>query len=117
MNIPPQMRATILLVSCALAACGGGADNTLTQWPASQGGENPPPAPAPIEAVITNADALHDLLPADAVAKLFDPVAFGTTIRDVTDPVLVAFTVRATLAQLTDGSRPNAVYNWYGNHY
>lgn len=89
----------------------------LSAWPASQTGENPPPAPPEVEAVITNVDALSSVLPLAAVARLFDPVALGTTIRDITDPVLVAFTVRATLAQLNDGSRLDQVYNWYGNPY
>lgn len=101
-----------------LAACSGSATPTgSAAWPASQAGESPPPAPPQVEAVITQADALSSLLPAAAVARLFDPISLGTTIRDLTDPLLVAFTVRATLAQLNDGSRLSQVYNWYGNPY
>ena len=85
------------------------------QWPAHQTGENPPTAPAEIEAVIDNLDALADVLPDEAVTLLFDPIAFGVTVRDVTDPALVAFSVRATLAQLNDGSRLEHAYHWYGH--
>jgi alpha/beta superfamily hydrolase len=103
-----------------LGACSGSSTSTsdgsgLTAWPKSQTGESPPPAPPQIEAVITQLDALAAMLPAAAVARLFDPVAFGVTIRDLTDPALVAFEVRATLAQLQDGSRLSQAYNWYGN--
>lgn len=105
-----------------LGACSGSSSSTsdgsaLSAWPKSQTGENPPPAPAQIEAVITQLDALSAMLPAAAVARLFDPVAFGVTIRDLSDPNLVAFEVRATLAQLQDGSRLSQAYNWYGNPY
>lgn len=103
------------------AACSGSSSSqsiggdTLKAWPPSQPGENPPPAPAAIEAVITQADALAALLPTAALARLFDPVALGMTIHDITDPGLLAFTVRATLAQLGDGSRLDQVYHWYGH--
>ncbi|NGY05756.1 alpha/beta hydrolase family protein [Solimonas terrae] len=103
-----------------LSACGSAApDNgdALATWPDWQTGENPPPAPSEVEAVITNVDALASVLPTAAVARLFDPIVLGTTVRDLTDPELIAFTVRATLAQLHDGSRLDQVYNWYGNPY
>ncbi len=112
-----------LLISAVatLAACSSSSSpdggSSLNTWPAWQTGENPPPAPPEVEAVITNVNALTSVLPLSAVARLFDPVALGTTIRDLTDPVLIAFTVRATLAQLNDGSRLDQVYNWYGNPY
>lgn len=108
--------AVAALPACSSSSSPDGGGH-LSAWPASQTGENPPPAPPEIEAVITNIDALNSALPLAAVARLFDPVALGTTIRDITDPVLVAFTVRATLAQLNDGSRLDQVYNWYGNPY
>ncbi|HEY9547381.1 MAG TPA: alpha/beta fold hydrolase [Solimonas sp.] len=108
-------------VIVALSACGGSAAPSsgaaLKDWPTWQTGENPPPAPPEVEAVIDNVDALASVLPTAAVARLFDPVVLGTTIRDLTDPELIAFTVRATLAQLHDGSRLDQVYNWYGNPY
>ena len=88
---------------------------TLSEWPPHQSGESPPPAPAEIEAVINDVDALADLLPRAAVAGLFDPIAFGVTVRDLSDPSLVAFMVRATLAQLNDGSRLDHTYHWYGH--
>lgn len=108
--------AVVTLTACTSSSSPDGGSQ-LSAWPASQTGENPPPAPPEVEAVITNVDALSAVLPLAAVARLFDPVALGTTIRDITDPVLVAFTVRATLAQLNDGSRLDQVYNWYGNPY
>ncbi len=121
----PTFRVLVLL-SCLLSvACVGnsgedaaksaGVAARSAEWPPYQTGENPPPAPAEIEAVITQLDALADLLPRSVVTSLFDPIAFGVTVRDLTDPSLMAFTVRATLAQLNDGSRPEHAYNWYGH--
>lgn len=122
MSLTSVALRSLRLLGCGLlwllAACSGSAAPTgSAAWPASQAGESPPPAPPQVEAVITQVDALSSLLPTAAVARLFDPISLGTTIRDVTDPLLVAFTVRATLAQLNDGSRLNQVYNWYGNPY
>ncbi|AXQ28724.1 alpha/beta fold hydrolase [Solimonas sp. K1W22B-7] len=113
-------RITALLLAGLLAACGssqtpGGGLNAPKAWPASGPGEDPPPAPAPIEAVLGQLDLLPALLPPAVATTLFDPVAAGVTIRDLTDPALVAFTVRATLAQLQDGSRLAQVYHWYGH--
>lgn len=118
----------VLLLNFALTACIGsdGASSArsanaasaapkLAQWPPHQTGENPPPAPNEIEAVISQADALADLLPRSVVTALFDPIAFGVTVRDLTDPSLMAFMVRATLAQLSDGSRLDHAYHWYGH--
>ncbi len=111
----------MLLVPMLLGACSESSDPastagaSLKHWPASQPGENPPAAPDEIEAVITDVDALAALLPTDAVAALFNPVAFGVTVRDLTDPALLAFQVRATLAQLQDGSRGEHAYHWYGH--
>lgn len=107
------MALAALLAGCGSDAPGDGA--ALDAWPASQPGESPPPAPAAIEAIITDVDALAGALPTAALARLFDPVAVGGTIADVTDPALVAFTVRATLAQLQDGSRLQQVYHRYGH--
>jgi len=115
------LSGVLAAVALLCAACSGGSSSqssggdTLKAWPPSQPGENPPPAPAAIEAVITQADALAALLPTAALARLFDPVALGMTIHDITDPGLLAFTVRATLAQLGDGSRLDQVYHWYGH--
>lgn len=121
----PSLLCALLLVACGDGASpvapvggGGGAGSGsagLKVWPTAQSGENPPPAPAEIEAVITNADALAALLPVDAVARLFDPVAFGVTVGELGDPALMAFMVRATLAQLQDGSRLEQTYHWYGH--
>lgn len=112
-------------VLLALAACssggegldgvGGGGDASLKSWPVSQGGENPPPAPAEIEALIGQLDSLAALLPRDVAARLFDPIAFGMTVADLSDPALVAFSVRAALAQAQDGSRVDHAYHWYGH--
>lgn len=115
----PPLRTLLLVVPLMLGACSGGsedaASSTAVQWPPAQAGESPPPAPAAIEAVITNVDALAAVLPTAAVARLFDPVALGLTLADLADPALVAFTVRATLAQLQDGSRLQQVYHRYGH--
>lgn len=110
---------TSLAALLALSACSASSDSLssrgLDEWPPSQAGEGPPPAPAEIEAVIDQVDQLADILPDEAVTLLFDPLAFGVTLRDVTDPSLVAFQVRATLAQLNDGSRLDHAYHWYGH--
>ncbi len=111
--------AQAMFVATLLAGCGDGSTpaggSTADTWPPSQAGESPPSAPAQIEAVINDLDALADVLPRDAVARLFDPLALGATIADISDPALAAFTVRATLAQLQDGSRLQQVYHWYGH--
>ena len=117
MNMTP-LRTLALLIPLLLAACGssdGGSGGKLAQWPASQPGESPPAAPAEIEAVISELDTLAALLPTGALSAVFDPVAFGVTVRDITDPNLAAFQVRATLAQLQDGSRLEHAYHWYGH--
>lgn len=111
----------ILIVG--LAACGGGsgspdgAAGDLKSWPAHAPAPNPPPAPPQIEAVIAALDALAAVLPGEAATALFDPVAFGVTIRDLTDPALVAFQVRATLAQLQGTCRQDSPYHCFGNPY
>lgn len=118
------LNALLVLVVMISAGCSprsttgdaaASANVTLKAWPVAQEGEDPPPAPAEIEAVITQADTLAGLLPQAAVARLFDPIAFGITVRELSDPALIAFMVRATLAQLTDGSRLQQVYHWYGH--
>lgn len=120
-------RASIWLLAACLAACGGGADvagpapggpsDDLAAWPEHAPAENPPPAPAPIEAVITNLDALAAALPTNVATALFDPIAFGVTVRDLTDPALVAFQVRATLAQMQGACRMDSPYHCFGNPY
>ncbi|MFA5939622.1 MAG: alpha/beta fold hydrolase [Sinimarinibacterium sp.] len=120
MKLRPALYLSLML-PFLLSGCGS--DNSagssggveLKQWPASQGGENPPPAPDEVEAVIGDLDALAAMLPTDAVTALFDPIAFGVTVRDISDPELAAFQVRATLAQLQDGSRVEHAYHWYGH--
>ncbi|MEQ1439733.1 alpha/beta fold hydrolase [Fontimonas sp. SYSU GA230001] len=113
--------SALLMLASLLTGCGSGDSPptsgtvTLEQWPASQPGENPPPAPAEVEALIGNLDALAALLPTAVVAALFDPIAFGVTVRDLGDPQLAAFQVRATLAQQQDGSRIEHAYHWYGH--
>ncbi len=110
----PASAAAMLLVACGGASAPNG-EFAADAWPPSQAGESPPPAPAQIEAVIDDLDALTEVLPRDAIARLFDPLALGATIADLGDPALAAFTVRATLAQLQDGSRLQQVYHWYGH--
>lgn len=117
-----QKWAAIWLSVAALSACGGSpapdaAARDSNVWPAHAPAENPPAAPPEIEAVIQDLDALADLLPRDAVTALFDPIAFGTTVRDLTDPAMVSFQVRATLAQLQGACRQDSPYHCYGNPY
>lgn len=112
----------LLLAAFLLSACVGAPGDELTGskagsngWPAFRTGENPPPAPAEVEAVITNSDAVAKMLPRAQATALLDPVAFGVTINDLSDPALVAFQTRATIAQAQDGSRLDHAYHWYGH--
>ena len=114
----------LVLLSVSLMACGGNsssggaaAASGLASWPASQQGENPPPAPEQFEPIVTNGAELAAMLPSNVVNRLFDPVAFGYTINDISDPVIVEHMVRSTFAQLQDGSRPQHAYHWYGHPY
>lgn len=116
--------ACVVLISIMLIACGentsssGGARaDGLTSWPASQQGENPPPAPEQFEPIVTNGDELASTLPINVANQLFDPVGLGYTINDISDPVIVEHMVRSTFAQLQDGSRPQHAYHWYGHPY
>lgn len=115
--------ATALLFS--LAACGAGStagpngngqpDGELKDWPEYQQGQNPPPAPEQFEPIVSNADALASQLPQAAINRLFDPTAFGYTINDISDPVVMEHTVRSVIAQLQDGSRLEHAYHYYGH--
>lgn len=112
------MMAAALL---ALAACssggdvaGGGASNK-SAWPAYQSGQNPPAAPEQFEPIVSNSDALASMLPQTALNRLFDPTAFGYTINDISDPVVMEHTVRSVIAQGSDGSRLEHAYHWYGH--
>ena len=111
--------ATALLCACGSAATGTGPDadtqRGLNGWPSHGPAEGPPPAPDAIEAAVTEVDLVADMVPDEAATLLFDPIAFGVTVRDLTDPSLVAFQVRASLAQLQDGSRLDHAYHWYGH--
>ena len=111
-----------LALALSLAACNNAsapeaAPQEAKAWPANGPAENPPPAPPEIEAVITDLDALAKMLPRDVVTALFDPIAFGVTVRDLTDPELVSFMVRATLAQAQGHCRQDSPYQCYGNPY
>jgi len=113
-------RIAALLLALWLAACGGGSQapggaGVLPKaWPASGPGEDPPPAPPVVEALMGRLDLLPALLPPAVATTLFDPLITGVTVRDLTDPALVAFTVRATLAQLL-GPKPAEIFHWYGH--
>ena len=111
----PALLALILTACQSAESPLDSRNQTIDSWPEHRGGENPPPAPEEIEAVINDLDALAEMLPREAVTSLFDPIAFGVTVRDLSDPSLVAFQVRATLAQLQDGSRLDHGYHWYGH--
>lgn len=121
--IQPAVRSCFaLLVAATMLGCGddnaaGNGSSALKQWPPSQQGEDPPAAPDAVSQVVGSTAALLDLLPTDVVVRLFDPVAFGYTINDITDPIIVEHMVRSTLAQLQDGSRLDQVYHWYGHPY
>lgn len=109
----------IAVLMVGLSACGGGessnADGESGAWPKYGPAQNPPPAPPEVEAAITQLDALAALLPREAVSALFDPLAFGVTVRDLGDPALVAFQVRATLAQLQGACRVDSPYHCFGH--
>lgn len=118
----------LIAASLLLGACGGDGINAadggssqpttgLQQWPPYQPGEDPPPAPEEFEPIVTNGDALASTLPTEVATRLFDPVAFGFTINDISDPVIVEHMVRSTFAQLQDGSRLEHAYHWYGHPY
>lgn len=116
--------AYVVLVSIVLIACGESSNSSgaangggQSSWPTSQQGENPPPAPEQFEPIVTNGEALADALPIDVANQLFDPIAIGYTINDISDPVIIEHMVRSTFAQLQDGSRPQHAYNWYGHPY
>lgn len=122
------LRACMLLgAALMLSACGsgssgnhgggGGPTTGLQAWPAWQEGQNPPAAPDEFAPIVTNLDALASALPREAATRLFDPIAFGFTIHDISDPVIVEHMVRSTLAQLQDGSRLEHAYHWYGHPY
>ncbi len=115
----PLLSLFALLTACSHSGQGpvsrAEEEEVMERWPDYRSGENPPPAPEEIEAVITELDALAELLPDEALTLLFDPIAFGVTVRDLSDPALVAFQVRATLAQMEDGSRLDHAYHWYGH--
>lgn len=108
-----------VVLALFLIGCQNNAEPTkaasMSEWPPHRSGEGPPPAPPEVEAVINDLDALAQMLPREAVVALFDPIAFGVTVRDASDPSLSAFMVRATLAQLNDGSRLDHAYHWYGH--
>lgn len=109
----------------ALTGCGGVSSNAvdgaarstapIKEWPAHRQGIDPPAAPPEIEAVITNLDALASMLPRQAVVALFDPIGLGAAVRDIADPALLSFHVRAVLAQYQTGTRPDSPYHGYGN--
>lgn len=112
---------TVLLLACGSSSNGdenagaGGTTGELKEWPASQQGQNPPPAPEQFEPVVANADDLANMLPGDVLNRLVDPASFGYTINDITDPVIVEHMVRSSFAQLQDGSRLEQAYHWYGH--
>jgi dienelactone hydrolase len=115
-----------LLLAVMVVACGSGGDGSgtpgavdaeLKAWPAHGPADNPPAAPPEIEAVIQRLDVVAGLLPANVATAVLDPVAFGVTVRDLTDPVLVAFQIRATLAQLQGACRVDSPYHCFGNPY
>lgn len=113
----------LMALAAVLTACNGGngsgqtgtSSRALQQWPASQPGEDPPPAPEEFAPIVSNADALAGALPSEVAVRLFDPLAFGYTINDISDPLIVEHMVRATIAQLQDGSRLEHAYHWYGH--
>lgn len=90
-------------------------------WPVSVQGENPPESPVPGESTETNDDVLFqlgmvsDMLPRQQLAGVVDPIALGYTLSDITNPALLEFQIRAMAAQLTDGSRVDQVFHWYGH--
>lgn len=122
-----------LMVSLmALQACNGpSADSALSAsgtspvktmaassdfgWPASKPGEDPPASPLPTAEGAAQLKAAAAAIPIAPAVEAANYVAFGYTVRDVSDPVLMEFQARAMAAQLQDGSRVQHAYHWYGN--
>lgn len=109
----PKLLCVVAVLLCACDSAPNSADagsawpqEGLKSWPAYQSGEYPPAAPAEVEAVIASMDNAAGELPLDVITQLADPLTFGVTTGDMTDPSLVAFHIRASVAQLNDGSRP-----------
>ena len=84
-------------------------------WPVSVQGENPPENPVNNDDVLTQLGMVSDMLPRQQLAGVVDPIALGYTLSDITDPALLEFQIRAMAAQLSDGSRVDQVFHWYGH--
>lgn len=115
--------AVVLTIVIFLSACsspeGGTGSNAsgLSAWPEFQAGQEPPPLPEEFAPLVAGSDDLFSQLPTEVAVRLFDPAAFGYTLNDVTDPVIVEHMLRSTFAQLQDGSRLEHAYHWYGHPY
>lgn len=84
-------------------------------WPMSVQGENPPESPVPSDDVLFQLGMVSDMLPRQQLVGVVDPIALGYTLSDITDPALLEFQIRAMAAQLSDGSRIDQVFHWYGH--
>lgn len=84
-------------------------------WPASKPGEDPPAAPLPTGSAAQQLNSLLSPLPKAQLATAASPVALGYTVSDALDPRIVEFQSRALAAQLTDGSRIDQGFHWYGH--
>mgnify|MGYP005986391227 FL=1 len=131
LNKEVDMRSRLKLMCLALLpllawACNGenSADsatrNTVQSseafgWPMSVQGENPPESPVPSDDVLFQLGMVSDMLPRQQLVGVVDPIALGYTLSDITDPALLEFQIRAMAAQLSDGSRIDQVFHWYGH--
>lgn len=84
-------------------------------WPASIQGENPPENLLSANDLIFQLNEVSSALPRQELAQAASPVALGYTLSDITDPALLEFQIRAMAAQLSDGSRIDQVFHWYGH--
>ncbi len=84
-------------------------------WPASKPGEGPPESPLPTGDLALQLNGLLASLPRNELATALSPVALGFTVGDLLDPRVVEFQIRAMAAQLSDGSRLDQAFHWYGH--
>ncbi|MDX1670513.1 MAG: alpha/beta fold hydrolase, partial [Limnobacter sp.] len=78
-------------------------------------GESPPESPLPTADGAAQLDDATEPVPFETLAELTNNVAFGYTVNDASDARLMEFQARAMAAQLTDGSRVEHAYHWYGH--
>ncbi len=128
------MSVVLASLVSSLTACNGTSDSPLSSaasgansavrtsassadfgWPASKPGEDPPASPLPTADGAAQLKAAAAAIPIAPAIEATNYVAFGYTVRDISDPTLMEFQARAMAAQLQDGSRIQHAYHWYGH--